>query len=120
VGLLKEEMARFGSLVVQAARASAVPAGGALAVDRDAFSAHIEAGIAAQPLIEVRREEVVALDPDEVTIVTCGPLASAALAQSLAEVCGVEQLHYYDAASPIVAADSIDMAQVYEASRYDK
>jgi methylenetetrahydrofolate--tRNA-(uracil-5-)-methyltransferase len=120
VGLLKEEMSRFGSLVVEAARASAVPAGGALAVDRDAFSAYVEARIAAQPLIEVRREEVVALDPEEVTLVACGPLASASLAQSLADVCGVEQLHYYDAASPIVAADSIDMSQVYEASRYDK
>jgi methylenetetrahydrofolate--tRNA-(uracil-5-)-methyltransferase len=120
VGLLKEEMSRFGSLVVEAARASAVPAGGALAVDRDAFSAHVEARIAAQPLIEVRREEVVALDPDEVTLVACGPLGSAALAESLAAVCGLEQLHYYDAASPIVAADSIDMSQVYEASRYDK
>jgi methylenetetrahydrofolate--tRNA-(uracil-5-)-methyltransferase len=120
VGLLKEEMSRFGSLVVEAARASAVPAGGALAVDRDAFSAHVEARIAAQPLIEVRREEVVALDPEEVTLIACGPLASEALAQSLAEVCGMEQLHYYDAASPIVAADSIDMSQVYEASRYDK
>jgi methylenetetrahydrofolate--tRNA-(uracil-5-)-methyltransferase len=120
VGLLKEEMSRFGSLVVEAARASAVPAGGALAVDRDAFSAYVETRIAAQPLIEVRREELVALDPDEVTLVACGPLASAALAQSLAAVCGVEQLHYYDAASPIVAADSIDMSKVYEASRYDK
>jgi methylenetetrahydrofolate--tRNA-(uracil-5-)-methyltransferase len=120
VGLLKEEMSRFGSLVVEAARASAVPAGGALAVDRDAFSAHVEARIAAHPLIDVRREEVVALDPNEVTLVACGPLASAALAESLAAVCGTQQLHYYDAASPIVATDSIDMAQVYEASRYGK
>ncbi|HKW45614.1 MAG TPA: methylenetetrahydrofolate--tRNA-(uracil(54)-C(5))-methyltransferase (FADH(2)-oxidizing) TrmFO [Candidatus Eremiobacteraceae bacterium] len=120
VGLLKEEMSRFGSLVVEAARASAVPAGGALAVDRDAFSAFVEARIAGQPLIDVRREEVIALDPDEVTLVACGPLASAALAESLAAVCGKEQLHYYDAASPIVAADSIDMTQVFEASRYDK
>jgi methylenetetrahydrofolate--tRNA-(uracil-5-)-methyltransferase len=120
VGLLKEEMARFGSIVVEAARASAVPAGGALAVDRDAFSAYVEARVAGQPLIEVRREEVVALDPDEVTIVACGPLASESLARSLAELCGVEQLHYFDAASPIVAADSIDMTQVYEASRYGK
>src|SRR5450755_125017 len=120
VGLLKEEMARFGSLVVEAARASAVPAGGALAVDRDAFSAYVEARIAAQPLIDVRREEVVSLDPDVVTIVACGPLASESLARSLAELCGMEQLHYFDAASPIVAADSIDMTQVYEASRYGK
>ena len=120
VGLLKEEMARFGSLVVEAARASAVPAGGALAVDRDAFSAYVEARIGAQPLIDVRREEVVAIDPDDVTIVACGPLASESLARSLAELCGVEQLHYFDAASPIVAADSIDMTQVYEASRYGK
>jgi methylenetetrahydrofolate--tRNA-(uracil-5-)-methyltransferase len=120
VGLLKEEMARFGSLVVEAARASAVPAGGALAVDRDAFSAYVETKIAAQPLIEVRREEVTALDAHKVTVVACGPLASESLAAALATLCGADQMHYYDAASPIVAADSIDMDQVYEASRYGK
>jgi methylenetetrahydrofolate--tRNA-(uracil-5-)-methyltransferase len=120
VGLLKEEMAAFGSLIVEAARASAVPAGGALAVDRDRFSQYVEARLAAHPLIEVRREEVTSIDPDEISLIACGPLASESLAAALAELCGASQLHYFDAASPIVSADSIDFAKTYEASRYGK
>jgi methylenetetrahydrofolate--tRNA-(uracil-5-)-methyltransferase len=120
VGLLKEEMSRLGSLIVSAARATAVPAGGALAVDREAFSALVERRIAEHPLIEVRREEVTALDPAALTVVACGPLASEALAAELARLCGREQLHYFDAASPIVAAESIDRSRLYEASRYGK
>lgn len=120
VGLLKEEMARLGSLIVTAARATAIAAGGALAVDRDLFAAYIGERIAAQPLIELRREEVRELDAETIAIVACGPLGSAALAAELARVCGKPHLHYYDAASPIVAADSIDHAQVFAASRYGK
>jgi len=124
VGLLKEEMARLGSLIIKSARSCAVPAGGALAVDRDAFADLVERRIAEHPLIELRREEFVDIADcaarGDVTIIACGPLASAALAAGLAELCGRPHLHYFDAASPIVAADSIDRAQMFEASRYGK
>jgi len=120
VGLLKEEMARLGSLIVRAARASAVPAGGALAVDRERFSSFIEEQIAAHQLIELRREEMRELDGAVPTIVACGPLGSEALAEEIARLCGTPHLHYYDAASPIVAADSIDRSCVFAASRYGK
>ena len=80
VGLIKEEMSRLGSLVVECARASSVPAGGALAVDRDRFADLIETRVAAHPLIEIRREEVTRIDPDSVCVVACGPLASESLA----------------------------------------
>lgn len=120
VGLLKEEMARLGSLIVSAARESAVPAGGALAVDRERFSSTIHDRIAGHPKIELRREEVCDLDGDVVTIVACGPLGSQSLTDALARLCGKPHLHYYDAASPIVAADSIDRSLLFEASRYGK
>jgi methylenetetrahydrofolate--tRNA-(uracil-5-)-methyltransferase len=137
VGILKEEMARLGSLIIESAKACAVPAGGALAVDRDLFAAFIEQRIEAHPLIELRREEVtriavaptslasipVALERSSsppISIVACGPLASHALAEDLARLCGRPQLHYFDAASPIVAADSIDRGMLFEASRYGK
>jgi len=120
VGLLKEEMSRLGSLIIECARACAVPAGGALAVDRDRFSALVTDRIESHPLIELRREEATRVDPDAATIVACGPLASEALSEEIARLCGRDQLHYYDAASPIVAADSIDRSQTYEASRYGK
>ena len=118
VGLLKEEMARLGSLIIEAARATAVPAGGALAVDRQRFSAYVEDKICAHPLIDLRREEVRAI-PNGLSVIACGPLASDALAGALERLCG-PRLHYFDAASPIVAADSIDRTQMYEASRYGK
>jgi methylenetetrahydrofolate--tRNA-(uracil-5-)-methyltransferase len=129
VGLLKEELARLGSLVISAARESAVPAGGALAVDRDRFSALIEARLAGHPRVSLRREEVTALDPAQATIVACGPLPSEPLSTALdatlaaclppAEGRG-PRLHYYDAASPIVATESLDLSQMYCKSRYDK
>ncbi len=120
VGLLKEEMARLGSLIVTAARATAVPAGGALAVDRERFSSFIAQRIADNPLIELRREEVRRLDDLMPTIVACGPLASQELSAELARLCGTPHLHYYDAASPILAAESIDRSLVFAASRYGK
>ena len=120
VGLIKEEMARLDSLVVACARAAAVPAGGALAVDRERFAELIESRLAAHPLIDIRREEKRSIDPAVVSVVACGPLASESLAASLSALCGSAQLHYYDAASPIVDAESIDVSQVYAASRYGK
>ncbi|HZV79632.1 MAG TPA: methylenetetrahydrofolate--tRNA-(uracil(54)-C(5))-methyltransferase (FADH(2)-oxidizing) TrmFO [Candidatus Binatus sp.] len=119
VGLLKEEMARLGSLIVEAARATSVPAGGALAVDRELFSAYIERKITEHQMIELRREEARAIREDDVSVIACGPLASDALASELERLCG-PRLHYFDAASPIVAAESIDRTQMYEASRYGK
>ncbi|MDQ2818376.1 MAG: methylenetetrahydrofolate--tRNA-(uracil(54)-C(5))-methyltransferase (FADH(2)-oxidizing) TrmFO [Candidatus Eremiobacteraeota bacterium] len=120
VGLLKEEMARLGSLVIEAARAAPVPAGGALAVDRDRFSAYVEERISNHPAIELRREEVTEIDRTVVSIAACGPLASDAFAAALERLCGARRLHYYDAAAPIVAADSLDRSQLFEASRYGK
>jgi methylenetetrahydrofolate--tRNA-(uracil-5-)-methyltransferase len=123
VGLLKEELARFGSLVVTSARETAVPAGSALAVDRQRFSALVEARIAAQPRICVHREEVQAIPLDRPAIVACGPLPTDEFLRNLDDVLdhgGAQRLHYYDAASPIVAADSIDESQMYRKSRYDK
>ena len=120
VGLIKEEMARLGSLVVASARASAVPAGGALAVDRERFALEIEGRLASHPLVEIVRQEMPSIDPSRVSVVACGPLASESLAASLAALCGSASLHYYDAASPIVDAESIDRSKIFEASRYGK
>ncbi len=118
--LLKEEMRRAGSLLLELARQCAVPAGHALAVDRASFAARVTARISSEPLIRVRREEVAHLDPDEVTIIATGPLTSDALSQEIARLSGASQLYFYDSISPIVEADSIDMAKVYLAARYDK
>ncbi|MBV8245142.1 MAG: methylenetetrahydrofolate--tRNA-(uracil(54)-C(5))-methyltransferase (FADH(2)-oxidizing) TrmFO [Candidatus Eremiobacteraeota bacterium] len=121
VGLLKEELARLGSLIVGAARDAAVPAGGALAVDRERFSAEVERRIVSHPNIAVHREEVRDIPRDRPVVVACGPLPSAALSAAIeALVGGSGRLHYYDAASPIVAADSLDEGQMYRKSRYDK
>lgn len=119
VGLLKEELARLDSLIVGAARASAVPAGGALAVDRVRFGRLVETRLSAMPGLEIVREEMTRI-PDGVTIVACGPLPSEALAQALDDLVGRDRLHYYDAAAPIVAADSIEAGVGYRKSRYDK
>jgi methylenetetrahydrofolate--tRNA-(uracil-5-)-methyltransferase len=124
VGLLKEELARVRSLIVGCARESAVPAGGALAVDRDRFSSLVESRIRAVPRIRVHREEVRAIPLDRPAIVACGPLPSDEFLAHLDRVLGPDgeskRLHYYDAASPIVAADSIDESAMYRKSRYDK
>ncbi|HET6276432.1 MAG TPA: methylenetetrahydrofolate--tRNA-(uracil(54)-C(5))-methyltransferase (FADH(2)-oxidizing) TrmFO [Candidatus Cybelea sp.] len=119
VGLLKEELARLGSLIVTSARETAVPAGGALAVDRQRFSALVEARIAGESRIAVHREEVRAIPLDRPAIVACGPLPSEEFLANLDAIVG-RRMHYYDAASPIVAADSIDEGPMYRKSRYDK
>ncbi|HLY01458.1 MAG TPA: methylenetetrahydrofolate--tRNA-(uracil(54)-C(5))-methyltransferase (FADH(2)-oxidizing) TrmFO [Candidatus Cybelea sp.] len=119
VGLLKEELARLGSLIVTSARESAVPAGGALAVDRAGFAALVESRIAREPRIALHREEVRDIRVDRPVIVACGPLPSDEFLAMLDALVG-SRLHYYDAASPIVAADSIDESFMYRKSRYDK
>ena len=122
IGLLKEELTRMGSLIMEAAYANEVPAGAALAVDRTAFSDFITDRIRNHPLITVIEEEVTAIpdDPDAVIIVATGPLTSDALSQDIARLTGADYLYFYDAAAPIVDASSIDMNRAWEASRYDK
>jgi methylenetetrahydrofolate--tRNA-(uracil-5-)-methyltransferase len=119
VGVLKEEMRRLGSLVIAAADRARVPAGGALAVDRDGFSAAITETLSTHPLIDVMREEVVAI-PAGPTIIATGPLTSATLGERLNELIGPRNLYFYDAIAPIVARDSIDMNKAFLASRYGK
>lgn len=121
--LLKQEMRRAGSFLLQAADATAVPAGHALAVDRVEFSRSVAALIDAHPNIEVRREEVTRLDesdPGTLTVLASGPLTSPVLAAELQRLTGAEQLAFYDSISPIVDAATIDMDKVYFAARWDK
>ena len=118
-GLLKEEMRRLGSLCVPVAYGCAVPAGGALAVDRDLFSAEVTRRIKEHPLITVKQGEVTAIPEDGVVIVATGPLTSEPLANAIADLCG-GGLSFYDAAAPIVTADSVDMNSAFRASRYDR
>jgi len=119
--LLKQEMRRAGSLLLECADATAVPAGHALAVDRETFSKRVMEAIASEPLIEVVREEVAQIDEtNDVTIVASGPLTSDALSQEIARLSGSSHLYFYDSISPIVEADSIDRERVYLAARYDK
>lgn len=120
VGLLKEEMRKLGSLIMQQADKHAVPAGGALAVDRDGFSGGITETLRNHPLVEVRNEELLELPEDGIVIVATGPLTSPGLSEQLKKLTGEEYLYFYDAAAPIVEKDSIDMDKVYLASRYDK
>ena len=119
VGLLKEELRRGGSLFMEAADATRVPAGGALAVDRDIFSRYITDRITAHPLIELVRGEVADIPAAGFVVVASGPLTSDALAGRIGELAG-PYLYFYDAIAPIVAADSIDRARVFCASRYGK
>jgi methylenetetrahydrofolate--tRNA-(uracil-5-)-methyltransferase len=119
VGVLKQEMRIMNSLILAAADKHAVPAGGALAVDRDGFSDEITSTLRNHPLIEVRTEELETL-LEGITVVASGPLTSPALSADLKELMGEEYLYFYDAAAPIVEKDSIDMDKVYLASRYDK
>ncbi len=120
VGLLKQEMREMNSLIMKSADKHRVPAGGALAVDREAFSQEITDTIRSHPLIEVVSEEVTKLPEEEPVIVATGPLTSDGLIPEISRLTGEDYLHFYDAAAPIVAFDSIDMNKVFRASRYDK
>jgi methylenetetrahydrofolate--tRNA-(uracil-5-)-methyltransferase len=120
VGCLKEEMRRIGSLFIEAADATAVPAGGALAVDRDEFARYVSAKIAAEPYIELIRAEVTGLPTTGTVILASGPLTADDLSLELAKLTGSEHLYFYDAIAPIVEADSIDYDIAWRASRYDK
>ena len=117
-GMLKAEMEMMGSLCVECAKATAVPAGGALAVDRDKFSALVTEKILSRPEITLIREEVTEI-PDGVAVIAAGPLASEALSEKIKELCG-GNLSFFDAAAPIVTADSIDLERAFMQSRYDR
>lgn len=121
VGLLKEEMRRLGSLIMEKADEHQVPAGGALAVDRDGFAAAVTEAVKANPLVTVIHEEVTDLESLEGTvIIASGPLTSDALFADIKKLLHADYLHFFDAAAPIVTADSLDYDKVYRASRYDK
>src|SRR5690554_5190063 len=120
VGLLKEEMRRAGGVLMRIAEEAAVPAGGALAVDRDRFSALVTEAVENEPLIEIVREEMTELPSEGLTIIATGPLTSSKLAQSLIAATGEDQLYFYDAIAPILDAETIDREVVFAQSRYDK
>ncbi len=119
-GLLKAEMREFGSVCLEAADIAKVPAGGALAVDRDVFSQEITKAIEADENITIVREEITSIPQDDIVIIAAGPLMSDTLAQKVGELCGNNFLSFYDAAAPIVTADSIDMDNAFTQSRYDR
>jgi methylenetetrahydrofolate--tRNA-(uracil-5-)-methyltransferase len=118
--LLKEELRRAGSLVMEAAAATRVPAGAALAVDRQKFAEYVTEKISAAPNIELVREEVTTVPTDRVAVIATGPLSSAALTAEIMRLTGDDQLYFYDAIAPIVAADSIDTAIAFRGARYGK
>lgn len=120
VGLLKEEMRRLGSLIMECADVTRVPAGGALAVDRDAFSKMVTERIKNHPNIRVIKEEVGEINTDEYTIIAAGPLASDKIADEILKLTGDTALHFFDAAAPIVSFESIDMTKAFKAARYGK
>ncbi len=119
-GLLKAEMKLLGSLIVEAAQESRVPAGGALAVDRERFSEYITYKIENEPNIEVIREEVTRIPEDKIVIVATGPLSSRSLSESIIQLVGYKTLYFYDAISPIVDAESVDYSKGFWASRYGR
>jgi methylenetetrahydrofolate--tRNA-(uracil-5-)-methyltransferase len=122
VGLLHEELRKAGSLIMACADSNKVPAGGALAVDRDGFSAAVEQALSAHPNVTIRRQEIAGLPPaewDNVVIAT-GPLTSEPLAQAIASVTGQDSLSFFDAIAPIIHKDSIDFSKAWFQSRYDK
>jgi methylenetetrahydrofolate--tRNA-(uracil-5-)-methyltransferase len=122
VGLLKEEMRRLGSLIMRAADEARVPAGAALAVDRDLFSSRVTEAIASHPLISIRRGEITTIPSgtDGPVIIATGPLTSDALSAEIAALVGSEHLYFYDAISPIVLSESIDRSKVFRASRWGR
>ena len=119
VGLLKEEMRLLDSLIMRAADATRVPAGGALAVDREGFSKFITDALESHPLVAVEHQEITNV-PDGPVIIATGPLTSDALADSIAALPGMTTLHFYDAAAPIVTLESLDMTKVFRQSRYGR
>ena len=119
VGLLKEELRRLGSLILEAADATALPAGGALAVDREAFSAYITAKLTAEPNITISRREATEI-PAGPCVVATGPLTDGAMAEAVAHLCGGDELNFYDAVAPIVTKESIDMDKAFELSRWGR
>ena len=118
--LLKDEMRAGNSLLVKIAHECAVPAGGALSVDREKFSAAVTATLERHPNIEVRREEFVTIDPAEITIIAAGPLASAALVAAISKLTGAKDLYFFDAISPIVDGETINYDLAFKAARYGK
>ncbi|MCD5404936.1 MAG: FADH(2)-oxidizing methylenetetrahydrofolate--tRNA-(uracil(54)-C(5))-methyltransferase TrmFO [Desulfotomaculum sp.] len=119
-GLLKEEMKHLNSIVMESAIKNQVPAGGALAVDRKKFSEYITHALENHPMIEVVREEVTEIPNDNIVIIATGPLTSDALAEKIQKITGREYLYFYDAAAPIVTAESLNMNVIFKSSRYDK
>ena len=119
-GLLKEEMRFFGSLMMEAADFAKVPAGGALAVDRDIFSQFITDKINNEPLIHIINEEITKINPDEFTIIATGPLTTDGLSEEIAKLTGSNNMYFYDAAAPVIEKDSIDFEKVFFAARYDR
>lgn len=120
VGLLKAEMRKLDSLIMHVADETSVPAGGALAVDRTTFSQKIDQAVRSHPLIQVHLEEVTEIPADGTVIIASGPLTSDALSDAISRMEGLSTLHFYDAAAPIVTADSLNMDKVYCLSRYDR
>ncbi|MCD7943638.1 MAG: methylenetetrahydrofolate--tRNA-(uracil(54)-C(5))-methyltransferase (FADH(2)-oxidizing) TrmFO [Clostridia bacterium] len=120
VGLLKEEMRLMGSLIIEAADKTRVPAGSALAVDRNAFSDYVTGKLSSHPNIKIVSREVSSVEPDTMTIIATGPLTSEPMANYISDVLGISSLHFYDAAAPIVDGESIDCEKTYFASRYGK
>lgn len=118
--LLKEELRRLGSALLEVAASARVPGGHALTVDRDVFAAGVSRAVDSEPLIEVRREEAIAIDPEAITIVATGPLTSDALVSEIARLTGSARLFFYDAISPIVDASTVDLWVAFRASRYGK
>ena len=119
-GLLKEEMRRLGSLIMEAAAEARVPAGSALAVDRGVFASQVTEAISSASNLTLRREEVPSIPEGGVVVVASGPLTSDALAESITRFTGKDSLYFYDAVSPVVEAESIDMTKAFRASRYGK
>ena len=120
VGLLKEELRQLGSLIIEAAYATEVPAGSALAVNREEFSSYVTEKIKTHPNITVIQKEICELSDDVITVVATGPLTSDALARYISETYGIDELHFFDAAAPIVSFESVDMSRAFFASRYGK
>jgi methylenetetrahydrofolate--tRNA-(uracil-5-)-methyltransferase len=120
IGLLKEEMRILGSLIIRAADQTRVPAGGSLAVDREAFSRFITESLEQEDLVEIIREEITCVPPDDPVIIATGPLTSEGLAHDLMQLTGERSLYFYDAVSPIVTKESIDFQIAFKASRYGR